>query len=84
MAHAALVPVLRHSISPAEEGPGEPLPLPGAARAYLPIDDWRDTVSGLIAGAHVVMLSAGPGPGTVWEFIEALRLLPPERYIRSR
>ncbi|MFF4503839.1 hypothetical protein [Streptomyces sp. NPDC001401] len=61
--------------------PGEPLPLPGAARAYLPIDDWRDTVSGLITGAHVVMLSAGPGPGTVWEFVEALRLLPPERLV---
>lgn len=38
-------------------------------------------MSGLIAGAHVVMLSAGPGPGTVWEFVEALRLLPPERLV---
>ncbi|MBL1101080.1 hypothetical protein [Streptomyces coffeae] len=61
--------------------PGEPLPLPGAARAYLPLDDWQDAVSGLIEGAHVVLLSAGPGPGTVWEFVEALRVLPPERLV---
>ncbi|WP_424893182.1 hypothetical protein [Streptomyces sp. XH2] len=61
--------------------PGEPLPLPGAARAYLPVDDWQDTVSELIGGAHVVMLSAGPGPGTVWEFAEALRVLPPTRLV---
>jgi hypothetical protein len=61
--------------------PGENLPLPGAARAYLPLDDWQDTVSGLIEGAHVVMLSAGPGPGTVWEFTEALRVLPPTRLV---
>jgi hypothetical protein len=61
--------------------PGEPLPLPGAARAYLPLDDWKDTVSGLIGGAHVVLLSAGPGPGTVWEFVEAVRILPPERLV---
>ncbi|AWW39307.1 hypothetical protein [Streptomyces cadmiisoli] len=61
--------------------PGEPLPLPGAERAYLPLDDWKDTVSGLIGGAYVVLLSAGPGPGTVWEFTEAVRLLPPERLV---
>ncbi|MFJ9413600.1 hypothetical protein ACIRPT_05465 [Streptomyces sp. NPDC101227] len=61
--------------------PDEPLPLPGAARAYLPLDDWRDTVSGLLSRAQVVLLSAGPGPGTVWEFIEAVRLLPPERLV---
>ncbi|MFI1168607.1 hypothetical protein ACH4UM_34840 [Streptomyces sp. NPDC020801] len=61
--------------------PGEELPLPGAARAYLPLDDWQDSVSGLIAGAHVVLLSAGPGPGTVWEFTEAVRLLPPTRLL---
>lgn len=61
--------------------PGENLPLPGATRAYLPLDDWQGTVSDLIAGAHVVLLSAGPGPGTVWEFTEAIRLLPPDRLV---
>jgi hypothetical protein len=61
--------------------PGENLPLPGATRAYLPLDDWKGTVSELIAGAHVVLLSAGPGPGTVWEFTEVLRLLPPDRLV---
>ncbi|MFI1888503.1 hypothetical protein [Streptomyces jumonjinensis] len=61
--------------------PGEPLPLTGAVRAYLPVDDWKSTVTGLIGGAHVVLLSAGPGPGTVWEFTEALRVLPPTRLV---
>ncbi|MFE0514177.1 hypothetical protein [Streptomyces sp. NPDC058964] len=61
--------------------PGEDLPLPGAARAYLPLNDWQDTVSDLIASAHVVLLSAGPGAGTVWEFTEAVRLLPPTRLL---
>ncbi|WP_438291090.1 hypothetical protein [Streptomyces sp. HUAS TT7] len=61
--------------------PGENLPLPGATRAYLPLDDWKGTVSDLITGAHAVLLSAGPGPGTVWEFTEALRLLPPDRLV---
>ncbi|MFI1867270.1 hypothetical protein [Streptomyces jumonjinensis] len=60
---------------------GEPLPLTGAVRAYLPVDDWKSTVTGLIGGAHVVLLSAGPGPGTVWEFTEALRVLPPTRLV---
>ncbi|MEU8029197.1 hypothetical protein AB0C13_11240 [Streptomyces sp. NPDC049099] len=59
--------------------PGEELPLPGAARGYLPLHDWQSTVSRLIAGAHAVLLSAGPGPGTVWEFTEAVRLVPPTR-----
>lgn len=61
--------------------PGEELPLPGAARAYLPLNDWQSKVSRLIAGAHAVLLSAGPGPGTVWEFTEAVRLVPPTRLL---
>ncbi|WP_158702002.1 hypothetical protein [Kitasatospora sp. MMS16-BH015] len=61
--------------------PGEPLPLPGASRAYLPLDDWQDTVSELIGHAHLVLLSVGPGPGTVWEYTETLRRLPPTRLV---
>ncbi|WP_371678734.1 hypothetical protein [Streptomyces sp. NBC_01276] len=61
--------------------PGERLPLLGAERGYLPLDDWQGTVSELIRGAHVVALSAAPGPGTLWEFTEALRTLPPTRLV---
>ncbi|MFE0172354.1 hypothetical protein ACFWZ2_08550 [Streptomyces sp. NPDC059002] len=61
--------------------PGEALPLLGAQRGYLPPDDWQTTVGELLGGAHVVMLSAAPGPGTVWEFIEALRIVDPARLV---
>ncbi|WP_158692725.1 hypothetical protein [Streptomyces roseochromogenus] len=61
--------------------PDEALPLPGAARGYLPLNDWQSQVSRLIAGAHAVLLAAGPGPGTVWEFTEAVRLVPPTRLL---
>ncbi|MFJ3923937.1 hypothetical protein [Streptomyces sp. NPDC090022] len=61
--------------------PGERLPLLGAERGYLPLDDWQNTVATLIRGAHVVMLSAAPGPGTVWEFTEAVRTVPPDRLL---
>jgi len=61
--------------------PGEELPLPGATRGYLPLDDWQDVVSALIRSAHVVALAAGTGPGTVWEFTEAVRTLDLRRLV---
>lgn len=61
--------------------PGELLPPVGAVRGQLPLDDWHGPVSRLIAGAHVVLMAAGPGPGTVWEFTEAVRLLEPTRLV---
>ncbi|WP_327296954.1 MULTISPECIES: hypothetical protein [unclassified Streptomyces] len=57
--------------------PGEHLPPIGAVRGQLPLDDWQSTVSSLIEGAQVVLMAAGLGPGTVWEFTEAVRLLRP-------
>lgn len=32
--------------------PGEHLPQIGAERGYLPLDDWKDTVSNLIQGTR--------------------------------
>jgi hypothetical protein len=61
--------------------PGERLPLLGAERGYVPVNDWQDTVSEMIRGAHVVLVSAAPGPGTVWEFVEALRTVSPTRLV---
>ncbi|MFB4421948.1 hypothetical protein C5F59_012750 [Streptomyces sp. QL37] len=61
--------------------PGEPLPALGAERGYLPVDKWKDTVSGLIQGAHAVIMTAAPGPGTAWEFTEVLRTTTPDRLL---
>ncbi|MEU4146022.1 hypothetical protein [Streptomyces parvulus] len=61
--------------------PGEQLPLLGAERGYLPLHDWKPTVSGLLQGAHTVLMSVAPGQGTVWEFTEALRTIGPERLV---
>ncbi|NUR67763.1 MAG: hypothetical protein HOQ47_18590 [Streptomyces sp.] len=61
--------------------PGEPLPEAGAERMYVADDEWQRVVSGLIARARVVTLSVGTGQGTVWEFVESLRVLPPERLV---
>lgn len=61
--------------------PGERLPLPGADKLYLPLNDWKPVVSDLIGRARLVVLVAGPGPGTLWEFTEAVRLLPPSRLV---
>ncbi|MFJ4978403.1 hypothetical protein ACIP6X_24170 [Streptomyces coeruleorubidus] len=58
--------------------PAEQLPLLGAQRGYLPLHDWKPTVSELLQGAHTVLMSVAPGPGTVWEFTEALRTIGPE------
>lgn len=53
--------------------PGEALPEgSGACRFYLPGDNWQDPVRGLIDGARVILLGAGPGPGTIWEYAEVL------------
>ncbi|MFG2208801.1 hypothetical protein [Streptomyces sp. NPDC048638] len=61
--------------------PGERLPEIGAERGYLPVDDWQDTVSRLLDGAHAAIMTAAPGPGTMWEFTEALRTVEPTRLL---
>ncbi|MCN9240865.1 hypothetical protein NGF19_08670 [Streptomyces sp. RY43-2] len=62
--------------------PGESLPGgSGARRTYLPLDDWKDTVGELIDNARLIILGAGPGPGTVWEYVEILRRRDPSRLV---
>jgi hypothetical protein len=61
--------------------PGERMPYPGATRFYLPLEGWQPVVSDLIRRAQLVLLLAGTGPGTLWEFTEAVRLLPPSRLV---
>jgi hypothetical protein len=61
--------------------PGERLPLPGAERGYLPVANWQNATSRLIKAAHVIVVFAAPGPGTVWEFTEAVRTVAPMRLL---
>ncbi|MEV4513911.1 hypothetical protein AB0K00_33755 [Dactylosporangium sp. NPDC049525] len=70
--------------------PGEPLPPLGAKRVYLrpPAGrTWKDEVSEAIRSARLVAIVAavsedpGTAEGTLWEYTEALRLLPPEQVV---
>ncbi|MGA4991375.1 hypothetical protein ACWCOT_35775 [Nonomuraea bangladeshensis] len=69
--------------------PDEEFPLPGARRFYLPKEGqvWKDTVSGLIRRARLVVIVAAAdenpsaGEGTLWEYSEALQRLPPSRIV---
>jgi len=63
--------------SPGEEVPGGA----GAFRIYLPLVGWQDTVAELIDNARLIVLGTGPGPGTVWEYVEVLRRRPPSRLV---
>ncbi|MFD4949025.1 hypothetical protein ACFWNT_42670 [Streptomyces sp. NPDC058409] len=61
--------------------PGEDRPHAGAARMYLPKEDWKRPVSLLMEHARLVVIQLGAGPGTVWEVAEAMRLLAPQRLV---
>ncbi|MFE9747780.1 hypothetical protein ACFYOT_22985 [Saccharothrix saharensis] len=62
--------------------PGERAPQLGAQRGYVTDSDWQTTVTKLIRDAHLVVLSATPTPGTVWEFVESLRTIEsPQRLV---
>ncbi|MFE9626393.1 hypothetical protein [Streptomyces sp. NPDC006527] len=69
--------------------PGEPFPLPGAERFYLPKEGsgWQAAVGDGIRRARLVVLVATAGrdstraAGTLWEYTEAVRLLPPSRLV---
>lgn len=62
--------------------PGEPLPRgSGARRVYIPPSGWEPILADLISNARVVILGAGPGSGTVWEYVQVLRGGDPSRFI---
>ncbi|MCE6995556.1 RNA-binding protein with serine-rich domain 1 [Saccharothrix sp. S26] len=62
--------------------PGERAPQLGALRGYVTGPDWQRTVTDLIRHAHLVVLSATPTPGTVWEFVECLHTIAsPQRLV---
>ncbi len=51
--------------------PGEPLPLPGAARMYCSNDEWKDAVVARMREASLVIIRAGQGEGLLWECEQA-------------
>lgn len=66
--------------------PGELYPRLGASRFYLRKDDWKPDVRRLMRRARLVIFVAGLGKtesaeGVIWEFAEAVRILPPSRVI---
>ncbi|MFI0470160.1 hypothetical protein ACH347_39335 [Saccharopolyspora sp. 5N102] len=66
--------------------PGEEHPLPGAERFYIPLDDWRPDASEAIRHARLVLMVAAVRgkhipEGTLWEFTETLRLIPPSQFL---
>ena len=80
-----LVPVLEQ-VGPviATGRPGETLPPSGAARLYMPHEDWQETVSHLMSSSRVVVLflfsNILPGKtshtGFIWEIDQAFKLQP--------
>ncbi|BDM74277.1 hypothetical protein HEK616_77640 (plasmid) [Streptomyces nigrescens] len=58
--------------------PGEPLPRLGAARFYLPQDDWQPVVLRLMELSQLIVLGLGLGEGLWWE-VEQARATQPAR-----
>jgi hypothetical protein len=61
--------------------PGEPLPIPGAARMYASDSEWKTLVLDRMRSAPLVVIRAGTGAGLLWELGQGVELLKPERVL---
>ena len=61
--------------------PKEPLPHLGAARFYLPYDDWRPGVLRLMELSQLIVLRLGPGEGLWWEVEQARTTQPANKLV---
>lgn len=61
--------------------PGEPLPHLGAARFYLPLDDWQPVILQLMYLSRFIVLRVGVGEGLWWELGQAIATQPPGKLI---
>ena len=61
--------------------PGEPLPLPGAARMYASDAEWKGIVLQRMQSASLVVIRASTRRGLLWEVEQAIHLLPPQNVI---
>lgn len=61
--------------------PGERLPHLGAARLYLPGDDWQTGVLRLMELSQLIVLRLGDGEGLWWEVDQAQATQPPHKLV---
>jgi hypothetical protein len=61
--------------------PGEPLPLPGAARMYATDAEWKELVLDRMRSASLVVIRAGAGAGLAWEVAQAFSSLMPKQIV---
>ena len=61
--------------------PGEPLPLPGAARMYASDTEWKGIVIQRMQSASLVVIRASTRRGLLWEVEQAIHLLPPQNVV---
>ncbi|MEV0677748.1 hypothetical protein AB0I60_14610 [Actinosynnema sp. NPDC050436] len=61
--------------------PGEPLPPPGASRAFASDEAWREQVLAGLDRARLVLLAAGPGESLRWEVEQVVAKVPAERVV---
>ncbi|MEU0936756.1 transferase [Embleya sp. NPDC005971] len=61
--------------------PGEPLPQLGAARFYLPLDDWQPTILRLMELSRLIVFRLGVGEGLWWELDQALATQPARKLL---
>ncbi|MET9633824.1 hypothetical protein ABZX92_40835 [Lentzea sp. NPDC006480] len=61
--------------------PGEQLPHLGAARFYLPGDDWQTGVLRLMEMSQLIVLRLGDGDGVWWEVDQARATQPPGKLV---
>ncbi|MFE1775427.1 transferase [Streptomyces sp. NPDC059008] len=61
--------------------PEEPLPRLGAARCYLPHDDWQPAVLRLMGLSQLIVLRLGLSEGLWWEIEQARATQPPRKLV---
>ncbi|AUG75518.1 transferase [Kitasatospora sp. MMS16-BH015] len=61
--------------------PGEPLPQLGAARFYLPLDDWKPTILELMDLCQLIVLRVGLGEGLRWEISQVVAHQPSRKLV---
>ncbi|MFH8558948.1 transferase [Streptomyces celluloflavus] len=61
--------------------PGEPLPRLGAARFYLPLNDWKSPVGRLMELSQLIVLRLGLGDGLRWEVQQARATQPAQKLV---
>ncbi|MCA1618135.1 MAG: hypothetical protein LC795_02230 [Acidobacteria bacterium] len=61
--------------------PGEKVPELGSARLYVADGEWRAAVEFLMGRAAAVVVVFGRSQGVLWEALNALKRMPPERLL---